>query len=173
MPKKKAPRQRVKGHWVFPKPTKKNPSGKAYYVKGYLRKRPTEEVKRAAVAKRKRTIANKRRRFSEPQYTEEGFPLYWTWKVLAILPPGYIGKFVDQGQGVPTFLHTPFTSNRRDSVLELHRLVNRIETEYENVEWEWFRLYKVGGPGPVTVKHWYLVETVDDVENIPPLPKTR
>jgi hypothetical protein len=173
--KKHKPKQRVKGYWWWPSEALVAKGVKRKWVKGYLRKRPSKATLKRAAKKRAATIAlRKPFKYAPHHRGEDRYRLYYTWKVLALVPPGYIDKFWRASEDPdaadvmkPIYMHTPFTETKEEANLNLQRLIHASEEKHGSVEWQTFTLYLVGGPGPITEKHWSLVETHLDVDSLP------
>ena len=151
--KKRKTKARVSGYWRVTE-------AGTYYIKGYLRKRPSKKTLKAASKQRAATVKRKtKRRYVEHHIGEDKYQLAWTWKVLVLVPLGYHQKFFDTGEQekevfVEQYMHTKFALTRKQAKVELNRLINETEERYDSVQWESFTLYQVGGPGPITEKHW-------------------
>ena len=174
--KKRKTKARVKGYWRYSSAAQIRKGYKqAYYVKQYLRKRPSKKTLKAAAKKRATTLAAKPKQLGGTSDTK--YPLYWTWKVSALTPSEGSSKGVQFFEAVdpdepdrmlPEYYHTKFAVTRKTSINRLHKLIGQIEeTYYGEVLWQSFTLYQVGGPGAITEKHWIEKERYTDVESLP------
>lgn len=159
----------ISEHWVFPE------GRRAYKVAGHFQKRPSKKTLRAAAKKRAATISKKKNaRFISLGVGEDKYRLYWTWKVLVLVPPGYVARSIahedaegDEDDRIDQYMHTPFVKTKKEARKLLTKLVATTVAKYGDVEWVSFTLYRVGGPGPITDKHWRAEATYLDLSDIP------
>jgi hypothetical protein len=159
----------ISEHWVFPE------NRRAYKVPGHWQKRPTKKTLRLAAKKRAATIAKKKNaRFITLGTSEDRYRLYWTWKVLALVPPGYLARTIahedpteNEDDRIKQYMHTPFVKTKKEARLALRKLMSATQAKWGDVEWITFTLYRVGGPGPITEKHWRAETTYTDATELP------
>jgi hypothetical protein len=157
--KRKTPRKRIAGYWVFPKAE----GSKAYYVKPYLRKKQSyvrKAPKGYKLVKHYDIYAEEERIV----YTYKAEVLAWAKTTSG----GYSfakGETVSKDTRVLQYWHSHFEPTIEKATVDFKAKAKEIEA-YGEVQWLAIDLYRVSGIGKLTEKHWKLLQSFDDPDEI-------
>jgi hypothetical protein len=156
---RKPPKIRVKGYWVFPE----KEGRKAYYVKPYKRKKPSfrRKVPKGYKLVKHYDIYAQEERIA---YTYKAELLAWARTTSG----GYSfakGETVAKDIRVLQYWHSKFETTIKKATVDFLEKVKEIEA-FGEVEWLAIDLYRVSGVGSLTEKHWKLLKSYDEPEDI-------